>query len=80
MVLVKLHGVLREESNVKEVDAHGSSIREVLEGLPENVKAVLRKYSEYVVVLLNGRRVYDLANTKVGSGDIVDVTLPVGGG
>lgn len=51
----------------------------MLEELPEEVRKVLMKYSKYLLLIVNGKRVYDL-NTFLNDNDIVDITLPVGGG
>ncbi len=79
MAVVKLHGVLREESNAKELRVGEGTIAEVLEKLPEEVRKALMKYSKHLLVIVNGRRVYDL-NIVLNDNDVVDITLPVGGG
>lgn len=79
MVIVRLHGILREESSIKELRVGGGTVAKLLEELPEEVKRVLIKYLKYLLVIVNGRRVYDL-NTTLNDDDVVDITLPVGGG
>lgn len=77
--MIKLHGILREESNTKELVVEGGRIAEVIEKLPESVRKVLMKYSQYILILVNGERVYDLTMV-LEDNDVVDIIPPVGGG
>ncbi len=79
MAVVRLHGVLREETGVKEVEVPGSSLGEVLLGMPENVREVLERYSKYLVFLVNGRVVHK-RDINLKPEDVVDVTIYVSGG
>jgi molybdopterin converting factor small subunit len=80
VVRVRVHGVLKEESGVDVIDVEGRYLNEVMSKLPEEVKNVLMKYSKYLIVLVNGRRVYDLRGVELLPNDYVDLMIPVGGG
>ncbi|MEM0453175.1 MAG: hypothetical protein QXO98_00750 [Sulfolobales archaeon] len=80
MVIIRLHGVLKEELGIKELEVGDGNLIKILDELPEKVKKVLEKYSQYLLILVNGKRIYDLSNTFVSHVDIVDITLPIGGG
>jgi molybdopterin converting factor small subunit len=80
MVRVRIHGILKEEGGVDVVDVDGRYFDEVVGKLPEEVRKVLMKYSKYLIVLVNGRRVYDLDKIQLLPTDVVDLMIPVGGG
>jgi len=80
MVRVRIHGILKEEGGVDIVDVDGRCFDEVVGKLPEEVRKVLMKYSKYLIVLVNGRRVYDLDKVQLLPTDVVDLMIPVGGG
>jgi molybdopterin converting factor small subunit len=79
MVVVRLHGVLREGVGLTELEVDGASLGEVLQKLPEKVGETLRKYSRYLVFIVNGRVVSDVG-TPLKPGDVIDLTIFVGGG
>ncbi len=79
MVVVRLHGVLREEVGLTELEVDGASLGEVLKKLPEKVGGILRKYSRYLVFIVNGRVVNDLG-IPLKPSDVIDLTIFVGGG
>jgi len=79
MVVVRLHGVLKEEVGLKELKVDGASLGEVLQKLPDKARETLRRYTKYLVFLVGGKVVYD-AGTPLKPEDVVDVTLFVGGG
>ncbi len=80
MVRVRIHGILKEEGGVDVVDVDSRYFDEVVSKLPEEVRKVLMKYSKYLIVLVNGRRVYDLDKIQLQPTDVVDLMIPVGGG
>lgn len=80
MAIVRIHGVLKEETGVASLAVGGRSIREVLERLPEDVKKSIDRYGSYVIVLLNGARVDENKEIDLKDDDVIDLTLPVGGG
>lgn len=80
MAIVRIHGVLKEESGIASLMVKGGSIKEVLEKLPEDVKRSMDKYGRYIIVLLNGTRVDENEEIDLKEGDVIDLTLPVGGG
>ncbi|MCC6014393.1 MAG: MoaD/ThiS family protein [Desulfurococcaceae archaeon] len=79
MAVVRLHGVLREEAGFRELEVDGANLGEVLQKLPERVREVLGRYSKYLVFLVDGRVIRDMS-TPLKRGDVVDVTIFVGGG
>ncbi|MCC6047785.1 MAG: MoaD/ThiS family protein [Desulfurococcaceae archaeon] len=79
MTVVRLHGVLREEAGLRELEVDGANLSEVLQKLPKQVKEVLGKYSKYLVFLVDGRVVRNM-NTPLKREDVVDVTIFIGGG
>lgn len=79
MAVVRLHGILREEAGVKEVEVPGSSLDEILSGLPKGVREVLERYSKYLVFLVNGKVVHE-RSINLKPEDVVDVTIYVSGG
>ncbi|MEM2207570.1 MAG: MoaD/ThiS family protein [Sulfolobales archaeon] len=80
MVLLRLHGVLKEESGVSLIAVRGNNLEEVLSSLPEEIKKPIEKYRKYIIILVNGRRVYGCRETSLSEEDVVDLTLVVGGG
>jgi molybdopterin converting factor small subunit len=80
MVRVRIHGILKEEGGVDVVDVDSRYFDEVVSKLPEEVRKVLMKYSKYLIVLVNGRRVYDLDKIQLQPTDVIDLMIPVGGG
>jgi molybdopterin converting factor small subunit len=80
MVRVRIHGILKEEGGVDVIDVDSRYFDEVVSKLPEEVRKVLMKYSKYLIVLVNGRRVYDLDKIQLQPTDVVDLMIPVGGG
>jgi len=80
MVRVRIHGILKEEGGVDVVDVDSRYFDEVVSKLPEEVRKVLMKYSKYLIVLVNGRRVYDLDKIQLLPTDVIDLMIPVGGG
>ncbi len=80
MVRIRIHGILKEECGVEVIDIEGTYLNEIMSKLPKEVKNVLMKYSKYLIVLVNGRRVYDLESIQLLPNDYVDLMIPVGGG
>jgi molybdopterin converting factor small subunit len=79
MVVIRLHGVLREETGLRELEICGSSLSEVRQRLPEGVREVLAKYSKYLVILINGKAIREL-DADLRPGDVIDITIYVSGG
>lgn len=80
MVRVRLHTVLKEESGVSNLDVDAFNLSELLMKLPDNVKQVINKYRGYIIILVNGR-IADLETAcALNHDDVVDITIPVGGG
>ncbi|MEM0014966.1 MAG: hypothetical protein QXX81_00660 [Zestosphaera sp.] len=79
MVVVRLHGLLREEAGTTVLNVRGCNLEEVLQNLPPEVGEVLRMYAKHLIILADGRRIYDM-KTILDEDATVDITLPVGGG
>lgn len=79
MIRVRFHGALRYEVGLNYIDVNGTQLAEVFLRLPDDVRTVLRRYEKYLIILVNGRRVYDL-NILLDDDSVVDVMLPLGGG
>ncbi|MEM1623046.1 MAG: hypothetical protein QW780_00935 [Sulfolobales archaeon] len=80
MPLLRLHGILKEESGLGVIAVSGNNLKEVLANLPEEVKKSIEKYKKHVIVLVNGKRIYEHQEALLGEEDIIDLTLVVGGG
>lgn len=80
MVKVRLHTVLKEESGVSSLDIDARTLSELLSKLPENAKHVLNKYRNYLVILVNGRVMDIESKISLNQEDVVDISIPVGGG
>ncbi|MEM1795143.1 MAG: MoaD/ThiS family protein [Sulfolobales archaeon] len=80
MAILRLHGILKEESGFSVVAVRGNNLEEVLENLPGEIKKSIEKYKKHVIVLVNGKRVYEYKETLLSEEDVIDLTLVVGGG
>ena len=76
MITVKLYGLLRIESGIKEKQLDASSVREVLEALAEC--GIPAKELKGCVVLVNGTAAN--RRSKLTDGDTVVLMSPVAGG
>ena len=76
MITVKLYGLLRIDSGIKEQQIEAGSIREVLEYL--STKGILRQDLDGCIILVNGKAAGKRA--KLHSGDLVQLLSPVAGG
>ncbi|MBR2047311.1 MAG: MoaD/ThiS family protein [Oscillospiraceae bacterium] len=76
MITVKLYGLLRLDSGIKEQTMEAESVRAVLEGLSR--LGVDRKALSGCVMIVNGTP--GTKRTKLKPGDVVQLLPPVAGG
>ena len=76
MITVKLYGLLRLESGIKEKQMEASGVKEVLEVLAEY--GISKKDLNSCVVLVNGNSANK--RSKLTDGDTVVLMSPVAGG
>ena len=76
MITVKLFGLLRVESGIKEKQLQAASVKEVLQQLQE--AGIPKKELAGCVILVNGRNANK--RTKLDDGDQVVLMSPVAGG
>ena len=76
MIRVKLYGLLRIDSGIKERQLEAASVKEVLEDLERC--GIPRKKLEAAVVLVNGSSA--AKKSKLTDGDTVVLMSPVAGG
>ncbi|MEM1527005.1 MAG: MoaD/ThiS family protein [Ignisphaera sp.] len=80
MVKVRFHTILKEESGLNNLEVDAENLSELLSKLPENVMQILEKYRNYLIILVNGHIVDPKHNIVLRREDIIDITIPVGGG
>ena len=76
MITVKLYGLLRIESGVKEKQLEAATVKEAIEAL-EN-QGISKKDLNSCVILVNGNRANK--RSKLTNGDTVVLMSPVAGG
>ena len=76
MIRVKLYGLLRIESGIKERQLEAATVKEVLEDLERC--GIPRKKMDATVILVNGKNVNK--RSKLSDGDTVVLMSPVAGG
>ena len=76
MIRVKLYGLLRIESGIKERQLEAATVKEVLEDLERC--GIPRKKLDATVILVNGKNVNK--RSKLSDGDTVVLMSPVAGG
>ena len=76
MITVKLYGLLRIESGIKEKQLEASNVKEVLDALAEC--GISRKDLNCCVILVNGNSASK--RSKLADGDTVVLMSPVAGG
>jgi molybdopterin converting factor small subunit len=78
MITVKLFGLLRLDSGIKEIRLEAASVKEVHRMLLEQTERISRKDLDGCVILVNGSRASK--RTKLKDGDEVILLSPVAGG
>ena len=76
MITVKLYGLLRIESGIREMQLEAATVKEVLDRLAD--RGISRKDLSGCVILVNGNSVNK--RKKLAAGDIVVLMSPVAGG
>jgi len=76
MITVKLYGLLRLDSGIKQMQLEASTVRQVLDALQES--GIPRKDLDGCVILVNGNGAKK--RTKLNDGDTVVLMSPVAGG
>lgn len=78
MITVKLYGLLRLDSGIRELDLDAKTIPELYSRLLEHTDRITRKDLEGCVLLVNGK--VSNRRTKLTDGDVVQLMPPVAGG
>ena len=76
MITVKLYGLLRLDSGIKERSMEAATVREVLDGLAQ--LGIDRKALSGCVINVNGKS--GTKRTMLNPGDVVQLLPPVAGG
>ena len=76
MITVKLYGLLRIESGIKEKQLEAASVREILDALADC--GISRNDLNHCVILVNGKNANK--RSKLTDGDTVVLMPPVAGG
>ncbi|MCS7111407.1 MAG: hypothetical protein N3D82_05025 [Ignisphaera sp.] len=80
MVLVRLHGVIKEEGGIGVVNVDAKSVSEVLHKLPSRIKDIVGKYIKYVVIVVDGEILHVNSEKYLEGDEAVDIFLVAGGG
>ena len=78
MITVKLYGLLRLDSGIRELDLEAATVAELYTRLSEKVDRLTKKDLEGCVLLVNGK--VSSRRTKLTDGDVVQLMPPVAGG
>ena len=78
MIRVKLYGLLRVESGIRELELEVSSVRQMKQQLLGRTDRITRKDLDGCIVLVNGGPAN--GKTKLKDGDEVQLLSPVAGG
>ena len=78
MITVKLYGLLRLDSGIRELSLDAKTIPELYSRLLEKTDRITKKDLEGCVLLVNGKVCG--RRTKLADGDVVQLLSPVAGG
>ena len=78
MITVKLYGLLRLDSGIRELSLDAKTIPELYSRLLEKTDRISKKDLEGCVLLVNGKAAN--RRTKLADGDVVQLMSPVAGG
>ena len=78
MITVKLYGLLRLDTGLRELDLEAATVAELYARLPEKTERITKKDLEGCVLLVNGK--VSSRRTKLADGDMVQLMPPVAGG
>ena len=76
MIIVKLYGLLRLDSGIKEVQTEGETVQDVFHALMQ--RGFDQKDLNRAVIIVNGTAAKK--RTKLKDGDVVQLLSPVAGG
>ena len=78
MITVKLYGLLRLDSGIRELPLDAKTVPELYSRLLEKTDRISKKDLEGCVLLVNGKAAN--RRTKLADGDVVQLLSPVAGG
>ena len=78
MITVKLYGLLRLDSGIRELSLDAKTVPELYSRLLEKTSRISKKDLEGCVLLVNGKAAN--RRTKLADGDVVQLLSPVAGG
>ncbi len=78
MITVKLYGLLRLDSGIRELSVEAATVAELYTRLSEKVDRLTKKDLEGCVLLVNGK--VSSRRAKLADGDVVQLLPPVAGG
>ena len=78
MITVKLYGLLRLDSGIRELSLDVKTVPELYSRLLEHSDRISKKDLEGCVLLVNGKAAN--RRTKLADGDVVQLLSPVAGG
>lgn len=78
MITVKLYGLLRLDSGIRELSLDVKTVPELYSRLLEHSDRITKKDLEGCVLLVNGKAAN--RRTKLADGDVVQLLSPVAGG
>ena len=78
MITVKLYGLLRLDSGIRELSLDAKNVPELYSRLLEKTDRISKKDLEGCVLLVNGKAAN--RRTKLADGDVVQLLSPVAGG
>lgn len=78
MITVKLYGLLRLDSGIRELSLDAKTVPELYSRLFEKTDRISKKDLEGCVLLVNGKAAS--RRTKLADGDVVQLLSPVAGG
>ena len=78
MITVKLYGLLRLDSGIRELSLEAKTVSELCSRLPEKTDRITKKDLGGCVFLVNGK--VSGRRTKLTDGDVVQLMPPVAGG
>lgn len=78
MITVKLYGLLRLDSGIRELSLDVKTVPELYSRLLEKTDRISKKDLEGCVLLVNGKAAN--RRTKLADGDVVQLLSPVAGG
>ena len=78
MITVKLYGLLRLDSGIRELSLDAKTVPELYSRLLEHTDRITQTDLEGCVLLVNGK--VSSKRTKLADGDVVQLLSPVAGG